>query len=450
MEAGAFANDFAALSLALLLVLLNAFFVAAEFALVSIRRTRIEEMVQQKKPGARAVQKAQQNTNESLAAAQIGITLASLGLGWVGEPALARFMDPLAALIPISANWSNVTAHALSAIVAFGVITLLHVVIGEQIPKSMALQQSERIALVIAQPTLWVIALLRPGVWAMNGISNLLLRLMGFRPVSGHDQVHSVDEIKMVMAASATQGVLEDAEVNMVDAIFDLREMMIRQLMVPRTEMIALPDDATLRDVMALHKENRHGKFPIYKKDVDNIIGMAYMRDMVGSLASGHLNTPVKEFIREAIFLPETARINAALVAFRAKRQRAAIVLDEYSGTAGLITLEDIIEEISGEIPDQFETLQKPDIIRRQDGSWEISGLTRIDDLNEELLLHLSDENYDTMAGYVMGKLERIPAVGDEIRDGDIYFRVEQIDGMRIDRIQMILLEGRNEKPQSG
>lgn len=428
-------EDVLGLILVAVLILFNGFFVAAEFSLVSVRRTRVEEMVAQKRPGALALSRATDNLDIYIAATQLGITLASLGLGWVGEPAFSHLVDPLVELLPIPADWGSITSHSISAAVAFMVITFLHVVLGELTPKAMALQSTESVSLVVAQPMTWIANLFKPGVWVLNGAGNIVLRLLGFRPAAGHEMVHSVEEIKLVMAASADQGVLGHSEVDMVDSIFDLRNMLVRQVMIPRTEIRAFSAGATLRDVIAGNKEEPHEKFPVYEQDIDHIVGILYLRDVLDQLSQGKLDTPIRGFAREAIFVPETARFYAAVRTFREKRQHVAVVLDEYGGTAGLLTLEDVMEEIAGEVPDQFDAVERPDILKRGSGRWEISGLALIDQVNDALGLSLKDDNYDTIGGYVMGMLERIPAKGDQVTVDGFVFEVEQVEGKRVDRL---------------
>lgn len=436
-EASTVGSDLLGLALVIVLVVLNAFFVAAEFALVSVRRTKVEEMVARGQTGAAAVRRAIHDPDRFIAATQLGITLASLGLGWVGEPAVAHLIEPVVALFPIPSSWVDLTSHGISAAIAFALITFLHVVLGELTPKSIALQRPEQAALIVAQPMIWTEALFKPAIWLLNGTGNLILRLFGFKAAAGHELVHSVEEIKMLMEASAGQGLLEDTAHDMIDSIFDLGEMMVRQVMVPRTEMAALPVEATLRDVLALDREDSHGKYPVYEKDMDHFTGVLYVRDVIGELAKGKRDTPIRKFVRPAIFLPETARINAAIKTFRDSRQHVAIVLDEYGGTAGLITLEDILEEIAGEMPDQFDRGGQPEIAQRSDGSWDVSGLALIENVNEAINLTLTEEHYDTIGGYVMGKLERIPHRGDEVKVNGIHFRVVKVDGMRIDRLNI-------------
>jgi CBS domain containing-hemolysin-like protein len=385
---------------------------------------------------AQVAARAIHNPDRVIAATQLGITLASLGLGWIGEPALAHFIDPVVALIPVPAGWGDVTSHSIAAALSFALITFTHVVVGELAPKSIALQRPEATAMFVAQPTIIAETIFRPGIWLLNGAGNALLKLLGFEAAGEHEAAHSVEEIKMLLDASATHGLLEDGEIDMLDAIFDMRLLLVRQVMIPRTEMTSFQVDATLRDLLALQDESPYTKFPVYEKNPDHIVGVLHVRDVLQPLSRGEIDTPIRSLMREAIFLPETARINAALAAFRDSRQHMAIVLDEYGGTAGLITLEDVLEEISGDIPDQFES-DLPEILQRPDGTWDVSGLALIEDVNEDLQITLSDENYDTIGGYVMGKLERIPQAGDEIQVDGVRFTVQAVDGMRIDRLNI-------------
>lgn len=447
-EVSSLGNDLLGVLAIALLVLMNGFFVAAEFALVSVRRTRVEELVAQGNRTASVIRKAIEEPDRFIAATQLGITLASLGLGWVGEPALSHLIDPVIVLIPIPERWVNITSHGLAAAIAFAFITFLHVVVGELAPKSIALQRPEQTAMVVAQPTVAVEWLLRPAIWLLNGAGNGVLKLLGLGPTSGHEMVHSVEEIKMLLAASADSGLLAGDEHDMLDAIFSLRDLLVRQVMIPRTEMTALSSEATLHNLLDLLKESPHTKFPIYEHDQDHIVGILHVRDVVQQLAQGQLDTPVASFMRPAIFLPETARINTALPALRESRQHIAIVLDEYGGTAGMITLEDILEEIAGSIPDQFE-LGEPEIVQRQDGGWTVSGLALLEDVSDVLNVRLSDEVYDTIGGYVMGKLERIPQPGDEVQVAGLRFRVERVDGMRVDRLH-VFPEPVDHSPEAG
>lgn len=416
------------------LVLANGFFVAAEFALVSVRRTRIEELVQQGRAGAGAVKRALHDPDRFIAATQLGITIASLGLGWLGEPALTRFIEPVLHLFP--AQWVGTASHTISAALSFAVITFLHVVVGELMPKSIALQRPESTALVVAQPTLLTEMLFKPAIWALNGTGNFLLKLIGMRAASGHEMVHSVEELKMLVVASEESGVLEDTERDMLHAVFDFAEITAHEVMVPRTEMIAVDADAPLHDLIHLAVKHPHSKFPVYENDVDHILGVAHVKDLVRVQHDERQTATVRGLIRETIFVPDTLRLDALLQEFRAKRQHLAIVLDEYGGTAGLVTLDDLMARIVGEVRDPFDK-SAPEIQRLPDGSALVDGLTQIETVNETFGLALRDEFYDTIAGFVLGRLGRMAKVGDMVEHDSVRLKVEALDGLRIARVSL-------------
>lgn len=421
-----------------LLVLANGFFVAAEFSLVSVRRTRIAELLAQGNSAARWVHRAIENPDRVIAATQLGITLASLALGWIGEPALAHLLAPIIELFPAAAQAEF--SHSLSAGISFAVITFLHVVIGELAPKSIALQDPERTSLVIARPTVWAEWIFKPFIWALNGTGNFLLRMVGVEPASGHELVHSVEELKMLVTASAEGGVVEVEESEMLHAIFDLSVLLTRQVMVPRTEVIAVEADTRLDEIITLARDSTYTKFPVYEEDLDQVLGIVHVKDLLRAMERPDCEGCVaRDLMRDTIFVPETIPVSALLQRFRDHRQHIAIVLDEFGGTAGLVTLEDLLEEIVGEVSDPFDAIT-PEIQTMPDGSAVIDGLTLIEEVNERLELNLEDPHYDTIAGYVLGKLGRIPRTHDVV-DGDrVRLRVEVMDGMRIDRVSLTRL----------
>jgi CBS domain containing-hemolysin-like protein len=421
------------------LVLANGFFVAAEFSLVSVRRTRIAELVAQGSAPAGWVQKAIQNPDRVIAATQLGITLASLGLGWIGEPALSHLLEPVIALFPAAAQ--SGVSHTLSAGLAFAMITFLHVVAGELAPKSIALQNPEGTAMVIAQPTVWTEVIFKPAILLLNGTGNALLKLVGVQPASGHELVHSVEELKMLVTASAESGVFEPEEGEMLHAIFDMGQLFVRQVMIPRTEIIAVEADIPLPEIIPLVTKSTYTKFPIYDDSLDQILGIAHVKDLLRCMLEPDWQAmTARSVAREPIFVPETLSVAALLQEFRAQRQHIAIVLDEFGGTAGLVTLEDLLEEIVGEVSDPFD-VDAPDIQTLPDGTVMIDGLTLIEDVNERLGLNLQDPNYDTIAGYTLGKLGRIPQVNDVTEADGVRLKVESMDGLRIARLSLVQLK---------
>jgi putative hemolysin len=415
-------------------VLANGFFVAAEFALVSVRRTRVEELIQQGRTSARYVKKALEDPDRFIAATQLGITIASLGLGWLGEPALAHLIEPLLERLP--EGWVSITSHSISVAIAFAVITFLHVVIGELMPKSIALQRPESTSLFVARPTLLAEFFFKPAIWVLNGTGNFLLRLIGMRAASGHEMVHSVEELKMLVEASEESGVLEDAERKMLHAVFDFGALTAREVMVPRTEMVAVNADAPLNELIHTAINHPLSQFPVYEGDLDHIIGVAHVRDLVRVQHDERRAATVRGLIREVMFVPENTRLDGLLQQFRAKRQHAAIVLDEYGGTAGLVTLDDLMAQIVGEVSGPFDK-SAPEIQNLPDGSVLVDGLTLIEDVNDFFGLNLHDENYDTIAGFVLGQLGRIPNVGDTISVDGLQLKVEAMDGLRIARLSL-------------
>jgi CBS domain containing-hemolysin-like protein len=433
---GSLTLDILGLIAVFFLVLLNGFFVAAEFSLVSVRQTRIMELVEKGNISALDVQKALQNPDKVIAATQLGITLASLGLGWIGEPALSHLIEPVVDIFPIELQTG--VSHSLSAGLAFVVITFLHVVVGELAPKSIALQNPEGTSLIVARPTLWSESLFKPFIWALNGTGNALLKLVGVQPASGHELVHSVEELKMLVTASTEEGVVEPHESEMLHAVFEFGDLLVRQVMIPRTEIIAVEADLPLEEIIPLISESTYTKFPVYDDDLDNILGIIHVKDLLNRMQEEDWQaSTARSLVREPIYVPETTLVSALLHQFRDKRQHIAIVLDEFGGTGGLVTLEDLVEEIMGEVSDPFDRFT-PEIQVLPDGSFLVDGLTLIEDVNNYLGLELSDPAYDTIAGYTLGKLGSIPKVHDSVEFDNLRIQVEAMDGMRIDRLKLI------------
>lgn len=424
----------------LLLVLANAFFVAAEFALVSVRHTRISELVSQGHQAAKWVQKALEHPDQVIAATQLGITLASLGLGWVGEPALSHLLEPVIQLFP--ADIQSEASHSIAAGISFAIITFLHVVIGELAPKSIALQDPEGTSLWVARPTLWTEWIFKPFIWALNGTGNYLLKLVGVDPAEGHELVHSVAELKMIVTASTEGGVVDAEESEMLHAIFDINNLLVRQVMNPRTEVTALEADMSLENSIAVAIESTFSKFPVYQDDLDNIVGIVHIRDLLRAQQDPtRQQATARTIAREALFVPESLPLKNVLQQLRKRRQHIAIVIDEYGGTAGVVTLEDIMEEIVGEVSDPFDS-PHPEIQIQADGSVIIGGLALIEEVNEKLGLTLNAPYYDTIAGYILGRLSRMPEVGDSVDTGSgMCLKVIKMDGMRIEQLSLTRIE---------
>jgi putative hemolysin len=428
------------------LVLLNGFFVAAEFSLVSVRQTRIAELVEQGNLTAKEVQKALENPDRVIAATQLGITLASLGLGWIGEPALSHLLEPIVELVPVELQAG--LSHSISAGIAFVLITFMHVVVGELAPKSIALQNPEGTSLVVARPTLWSESLFKPFIWALNGAGNAILRLVGVQPASGHQLVHSAEEIKMLVAASTEEGVVAPQEGQLLHAIFEFGDLLVRQVMIPRTEITAVEADLPLKAIIPLIAESTYTKFPVYDDDVDNILGIIHVKDLLQAMQEpAWQDSTARMLVRDPMYVPETLPVSELLHRFRDDRQHIAIVLDEFGGTGGLVTLEDLLEEIVGEVSDPFDRFT-PEIEKLPDGSLLVDGLCLIEDVNNYLNLDLEDPAYDTIAGYTLGRMGRIPKVHDSVESDNILIQVEAMDGLRIDRLKLTRLDDKSTSAQ--
>ncbi len=431
--------DLLGLVAVVVLVLLNGFFVAAEFSLISVRQTRITELVESGNARAETVQKALKNPDRVIAATQLGITLASLGLGWIGEPALSHLIEPILELFPVEIRPG--LSHSISVGLSFTIITFLHVVVGELAPKSIALQNPESTSMAVARPTLWSERLFKPFIWALNGTGNALLRLVGVEPASGHELVHSVEELKMLVTASTKEGVVAEQESELLHAIFDFGDLLVRQVMIPRTEIIAVEADLPLDEILPLINESTYSKIPVYDDDLDNVLGIIHVKDLLRTMQeTGWQSSTVRSLVREPLYVPETLPVSALLRQLRDNRQHIAIILDEFGGTAGLVTLEDILEEIVGEVSDPFDKFT-PEIEALEDGSYLIDGLCLMEDVNDALGLELRDLAYDTIAGYTLGVLGRIPKVNDTIDSEQVTIQVEAMDGMRIDRLRLTRID---------
>jgi CBS domain containing-hemolysin-like protein len=417
------------------LVLANGFFVAAEFAIISVRKTRIDQLLAEGSRMARPVRRALNSPDRYIAATQLGITMASLGLGWIGEPALASLFERL--LIGLPAQVSTATTHTIAIAIAFTIITALHIVLGELAPKTVALQYPEQTSLIVAKPTELFLRVFNPFIRLLNGMGWAVVRMFGMKAASGHGLVHSEEELKMLVTASQEAGVLEEDEEQMLHRVFHFAEFTASEMMIPRTEMPAVRAEALIGDVVELVARGRHASLPVYRGELDNVIGIMYVSDLVRTLASPRHSFNVAALAREALTVPETMKADALLRQMRRHRTRDAIVIDEYGGTAGLVTFERVMERIVGSLGGD---LGGPLSLVRQlpDGSAEIDGLALVTDINEQFGLKIDEETYTTIGGYMLGRLGRRPKVGDTVEIGERTLRVEAVDGLRVSQVRII------------
>ena len=415
--------------LVIALVLLNGFFVAAEFALVSVRKTRIEELVKKGSRSAKLVLDALNDLESYISSTQLGITLASLALGWIGEPAIARFLEPSFQFLSREAAF--LTAHSLAVIIAFSLITFLHIVLGELAPKTVALQRAETTSLFVIVPLTLFTKFFKPFIWLLNGAGTLFLKLFGFSASIGNPLIHSEDEVKIILAQSVEGGVLEKQEVEMMHKILQLGDIPVKNIMMPRTEIKAIEANMSIKNLKKLIRNNNLSRYPVYKGTIDMILGYVHVRDVSKLKAEKGLTVLNSGIIREVINVPETQRIDDVLVAMRKKRVHMAVVNDEYGGTSGIVTLEDILETIVGEIYDEFDKTEVK-IKKNINGDYIVDGLTSVQNIRQKFNIPIKGQGYVTIGGVVFGLLGKEPKIGDKVRIGNIELKVQEVEKKRI------------------
>jgi CBS domain containing-hemolysin-like protein len=426
------------------LVLLNGLFVAAEFAFVKIRATQVERLVREGRASARLVREATGKLDAYLSVCQLGITISSLGLGWIGEPVFAHLIEPL--LEPL--NVPEASIHFIAFAVAFGTITFLHVVFGELAPKSLAIARAEGTSLFVAPFMRVFYFLFLPGIILFNGTANLVVRLFGVPLASETEETHSEEEVRMIVSQSARRGVLDQDEEEMVGAVFELNDKVAREIMVPRPDVVSLPAEMDLRKLVSVAAAGNYTRYPVYEDDsTDRIVGAVHVKDVLRAVESeGSLdaNLTARDLAREVLIVPENRPIDEILEDFQKQEIQMAIVIDEWGSFEGLFTLEDIIEEIVGEIRDEFDE-EEPAIRKLPDGSYSIDGRIPIGVVNEALGSKFESEDFDTIGGFVLGHLGRAPEVGDEVRLDGYLLCVDEVDGPRV--AQVIARELPEEEP---
>jgi CBS domain containing-hemolysin-like protein len=412
------------------LVLANGFFVAAEFSLVTVRKTRIDQLIAEGSATARVVRRALGDPDSYIAATQLGITMTSLGLGWIGEPALAVVLEPGLAAV-VGDRMAVATSHSIAFTVAFAIITALHIVLGELAPKTVALQHPERTSLIVARPTELFMRVFWPFISLLNGMGRTVVQAFGLRGPSGHSLVHSEEELKMLVTASQEAGIIEEDEEQMLHRVFGFADLTAGQVMVPRTEMVAVADDAPMEFVLQAVARGAHDRYPVYRKDLDNIVGVLHLADLVPVLARGG-PVEVAALAREAYTVPETMPADTLLGEMRARNTPLAIVIDEYGGTAGLVTFAGLMERIVGSLGQEGSAGR---ITVLADGSALVDGLALVTDINAQFGLHIDEDVYNTLGGYVLGRLGRRARLGDRIEVEGRTMRVEALDGLRVARV---------------
>jgi CBS domain containing-hemolysin-like protein len=413
------------------LVCANGLFVAAEFSIVTVRKTRIDQLIAEGQLGARAVRRAVSAPDRYIAATQLGITMASLGLGWLAEPALASMFEPALSFLP--GHLATATAHSIAVAIAFAIITAAEIVFGELTPKWIALERPEATALWLVKPLELFMRVMSPFIRVVHGTAQTVIKLLGFSGADHRAMVHSEEELKMLVTASQEAGVLEEQEEQMLHRVFGFADLTAGQVMIPRTELVAVPADMPMPALVAQIAQGRHARLPVYRGNLDDVVGMLHVTDVMRSMVGGPDTVTAGALARELLTVPETLAADDLLTEMRRRRVREALVIDEYGGTAGLVTFESLMERIVGEVPGEAGAQSRTKT--RSDGSAEIDGLALVTDVNARFGLHIDEATYTTIGGYVLGRLGRRARVGDTIDVEGRTLRVDALDGLRVARV---------------
>jgi CBS domain containing-hemolysin-like protein len=411
----------------LLLVLLNAFFVAAEFALVAVRRSRIDQMAAEGDRSAQVVQRALGQLDRYISGTQLGITLASLALGWIGEPAVAVLVDRVLHLVGVEPK-PGALHTGVGIGVAFLVITFLHIVLGELAPKSIALAKPEAVSRWVARPLMLFSRVMSPFIDMLNGTANRLLRLVGVQPVSEGGHVHSPEELRLLVMQARAHGTLDESDSAMLAGVFDFHNKKALDVMRPRTDMIAIAEDVELDELVATLRRERYSRYPVYRETPDDIVGVFLAKDF---WLDEHPETfSLRAHLREPLFVPATRAAERVLDDLRRTRAHLAVVLDEYGGTAGIVTMEDLVEEVIGDIADEYDPLSRDALLF--DGVLELAGSMSLVDVRSDHKLPIPEGDWSTLGGYAFAMLGRLPKIGDRVSYPDGELEIVAMDGRRV------------------
>ncbi len=418
------------------LLFVNGFFVAAEFSLVKVRKTRLEQLCNEGNYQAKKALKLVNNVNKMLAAAQLGVTIASIALGWVAEATIVQLIEPVIKLLPL-AN-SVVTAHVIAVPISFILVTYFHVLLGEQLPKCISLRHPESLALLISTPMDMFITVFKPFVWLLQVSGDKILAACHANSEDA-SLVHSTEELDMLVDASYNEGVLNETEAEMLHNMFKFSDLLAKQVMIPRTDMVCIPSDISYEELNEVALNNQYTRYPVYEENIDKILGFIHVKDLY-SLSMKKETFSMKKLIRPLMLVPETMTLDNLIIEFKKVHSQMAVVIDEFGGTSGLITLEDVLEEIIGDVQDEFDEEAEVDIKEVSENTYVASAMMRIDefcdffDLKES---NFEEDDVDTIAGLVVKLLGRIANVGDSVSYNGLTFTVIEVDGARITKLQI-------------
>lgn len=414
-----------------LLVFMNGFFVATEFAMVKVRKSRIETLANEGNINAKNTLKVVRDLNSYLSACQLGITLASLGLGWIGEPAVSAMVTPLLNLFHLSESM----IHSISFVLGFAIITAFHIVLGELVPKSLAIISAEKIAMYTALPLVMFYKVTYPIMWSFNHTTNLVLKIFGMSQVDEHEAAHTDEEIKLLVGESYKHGLIDKTELTFVDNIFDFSETTVKEIMMPRTDMACIFIEDSFEEIIAFALQEQLTRYPVCRDSKDNVIGFIHIKDLYKQKIEGD-NQNIEGIIREIKFVAESTSISELLKVFKKEKAQMSIIIDEYGGTSGLVTIEDILEEIVGELQDEFDE-EGDEISKTEDGNYIVDGKVIIEDINELLNIEIDSENIDTIGGWIYSQLDSYPQVNEKVNYEDYEFIILKCDRKRISKVSI-------------
>jgi putative hemolysin len=420
----------------LLLVLANAFFVAVEFAMVSVRRSKIEVLATTGKRSAKALLRALDHLDEMISATQFGITIASLALGWIGEETIAHLAEPLLIQL-LPATWAAVAAHGTASLIALAIVTYLHLVIGEYVPKALAIEYSDRFGLLVAQPMELFYRTFKPFIWIINKSGLTVLRLLGIKTQMGHQTAYTGEEIRHLINVSHQSGNIEADERTLIHNVFNFSDLAAREIIIPRTQVAAIEEQSSFEEVVRAFQSSGFSRLPVYRDNFDNVIGILHHKDVMQSVFTPH-DFDLKTRIHPPVYIPDSARLVDVLQKMQRDHIHLAIVVDEHGGVEGILTLEDLLEEIVGEIQDEHDESVADKIRPRSDGTFILDGGLTVREANRKFDLQLPEsDDYTTLAGFLIAREGRLLAEGDTVTYNGVRFFVERINQRRIARVRM-------------
>lgn len=420
-----------------ILLAFTGFFVSYEFAIVKVRSTRIDQLVSEGNKSAVVAKAIISNLDEYLSACQLGITITALGLGWLGEPTVDQIIHPLLKSLQFPESVANIT----SFILAFAVVTFIHVVVGELAPKTFAIQKAERLTLVFAGPMMLFYKIMYPFIKALNGSARFVVGLFGLKPASEHENAHSEEELQLIISESYKSGEINQSEYKYVNNIFEFDDRVAKEIMVPRTEIVVFDQNQTLKECLEIVSEENYTRYPVIDGEKDHIVGMVNMKEVLTEYVKGmNVETSIRHYVRPVIQVIESIPIQDLLVKMQKERVHMAILIDEYGGTAGLVTVEDILEEIVGDIRDEFDGDEVPEINHINENKTVVHGKVLIEDVNDLFGLDIDHTDMDTIGGWVMSEKIEVTE-GDKVHYNEYEFTVLEVEGYHIKTLEIVKLQ---------